>query len=37
MRNTAVRGAANSAPGVKEIRANVDALPTYMHPFIRAG
>ena len=33
----AVRAAAESAPGVKENRANVGALPTYMRPFIRAG
>jgi hypothetical protein len=33
----AVRAAAESAPRVKENRANVDALPTYMRPFIRAG
>ena len=33
----AVRAAAESTPGLKEIRANVDALPTYMRPFIRAG
>ena len=31
------RAAAESAPGVKENRANVGALPTYMRPFIRAG
>ena len=34
---TAVRAAVESVPGVKEIRANVDALPAYMRPFIRAG
>jgi osmotically-inducible protein OsmY len=33
----AVRAANESAPGVKEIRANVDVLPSYMRPLIRAG
>lgn len=33
----AVRVAAENAPGVKEIRFNVEALPPYMRPFIRAG
>lgn len=33
----AVRVAAENAPGVKEVRANVEALPSYMRPFVRAG
>jgi len=33
----AVLVAAEDAPGVKEIRANVDVLPFYMRPFVRAG
>jgi hypothetical protein len=33
----AVRAATESAPEEKEIPANVDALPTYIGPFIRAG
>ena len=33
----AVQVAAESAPGAKEVRANVDALPSYMRPFVRAG
>ena len=33
----AVRVAAESALGAKAVRANVDILPTYMHPFVRAG
>jgi CBS domain-containing protein len=33
----AVRAAVESSPGVKDIRANVDVLPTYMRPFMRAG
>jgi hypothetical protein len=33
----AVRAAAESAPGVKEVRADVDAVPSYVRPFIRGG
>jgi CBS domain-containing protein len=33
----AVRVAAEGAPGVKEICPNIHVLPSYMHPFIRAG
>lgn len=33
----AVKVAAENAPGVKEVRANVEALPSYMRPFVRAG
>jgi len=33
----AVRAAVETAPGVKDIRTNVDVLPAYMRPFMRAG
>lgn len=33
----AVRVAAESVPGVREVRDNVETLPPYMRPFIRAG
>lgn len=33
----AVRVAAESIPGVREVRFNVEALPPYMRPFMRAG
>lgn len=33
----AVLAAVESAPGVKDVRANIDILPTYMRPFVRAG
>ena len=33
----AVRVAAETAPGVTEVRFNVEALPPYMRPFMRAG
>jgi osmotically-inducible protein OsmY len=33
----AVQVAAESTQGAREVRANVDVLPGYMHPFIRAG
>jgi CBS domain-containing protein len=33
----AVQVAAEGAPGVKEICANIHVLPSYMRPFIRAG
>lgn len=33
----AIQVAAENAPGVKDVRANVEALPSYMHPFVRAG
>jgi len=33
----AARVAAESIPGVREVRFNVEALPPYMRPFMRAG
>lgn len=33
----AVKVAAENAPDVKEVRANVEVLPSYMRPFVRAG
>lgn len=33
----AVRVAAESSPGAKEVRTEVEALPWYMRPFVRAG